>query len=80
MSLTNVTLVNNTASGPDEPGGGGIYLDGTDLAIVDSTIAGNSAAFVGGGIDAVAAGQVLVSEVSWPATRRLTKRTKETLG
>lgn len=50
LTLENVRVVGNMATGDLDSGGGGIFVFNADLSITDCTIAGNSAQRQGGGL------------------------------
>lgn len=50
VTISNVTLANNTAGGASDDGGGGLMVYGGNVTVVNSTVYGNTSASVGGGI------------------------------
>lgn len=50
LTLTNTTVSNNLAGSNEYHEGGGIWSDGGDISLVNSTVSGNSVFYSGGGI------------------------------
>jgi hypothetical protein len=68
LTLTRVAVTNNTAPGnPSSPAGGGIFVEGSEINVIDSTISGNhlgsanSGNGFGSGLDIVFGGKLVMS-------------------